>query len=95
MIKACFVRRTLMTSATVLALGGLASAAQQGAESLWWNPAAITRGGAANDIHVTNATIDRTSAAYADTPVQPPILANGRITDASAIVLAVGGRISF
>jgi long-chain fatty acid transport protein len=55
----------------------------------------ITLDGAANYIHFRDATVDKTTAAYAGTPVQTPIVVNGRITGSSAIVLALGGRISF
>ncbi len=55
----------------------------------------ITIDAAANYIDFKNATIDRTTAAYAGTAAQTPILVNGRVEGASAIVLALGGRISF
>jgi long-chain fatty acid transport protein len=42
-----------------------------------------------------DATIDRTTAAYAGTPVQTPILVNGELQDASAIVLSLGARMAF
>jgi long-chain fatty acid transport protein len=42
-----------------------------------------------------DASIDRPTAAYAGTPAQTPILTAGELTDASALVLSVGGRFSF
>lgn len=50
---------------------------------------------AASYISFEDTTIDRTTAAYAGTAVQTPILVNGSLTDASAIVLSLGGRIKF
>lgn len=55
----------------------------------------ITLDGAANYLHLKNATIDKTTAAYAGAPVQTPILVNGRLTGASVVVLAAGARFSF
>jgi long-chain fatty acid transport protein len=42
-----------------------------------------------------DATIDRTTAAYAGTPVQTPIIVNGELQDASALVLSLGARMAF
>jgi long-chain fatty acid transport protein len=56
---------------------------------------AITLDAAANYVHFKNASIDRVTAAYAGTAAQTPILVNGRVTGASALVLGLGGRISF
>ena len=50
---------------------------------------------AGNYLHVSDATIDRTTAAYAGTAVQTPILVNGRLSDAHVIVMALGGRLAF
>jgi len=55
----------------------------------------ITIDAAANYVDFKNASIDRITAAYAGTPAQTPILTNGRLTGAHAIVLAIGGRMSF
>lgn len=46
-------------------------------------------------IKFKDATIDRTTAAYAGTPIQTPILVNGRLEDAHALVLSVGARMAF
>lgn len=50
---------------------------------------------AANYIAFKDATIDRTTAAYAGTAAQTPILVDGTVENASAIVLALGGRFTF
>jgi long-chain fatty acid transport protein len=50
---------------------------------------------AAGYIHFKDASIDRTTAAFAGTPVQTPILVNGELVKAHAIVLSLGGRVSF
>lgn len=50
---------------------------------------------AANYVDFSDATIDRTTAAYAGTAVQTPVLVNGRLEDARAIVLSLGGRVRF
>ena len=42
-----------------------------------------------------NGPINRTTAAYAGTVVQTPILVSGSVTKASALVLSLGGRVSF
>lgn len=88
--------------------------ADQGAESLWWNPAAI--GGVSGvDSHFAISAIlpkgsidnvntlivrpgqtpDRTTAAYAGSAAQTPILVNGGVNDAHAVVLSLGGRLTF
>lgn len=55
----------------------------------------ITLDAAANYVDFKNASIDRVTAAYAGTPVQTPILTNGQLHGARAIILALGGRMSF
>jgi len=50
---------------------------------------------AAAYIAFKDATIDRTTAAYAGTAVQTPILVNGKLEDAHAVVLSLGGRFRF
>lgn len=50
---------------------------------------------AASYIDFKNASIDRTTAAYAGTPVQTPILVNGALQDASAMVFSLGARMAF
>ncbi|WP_232492379.1 OmpP1/FadL family transporter [Novosphingobium kaempferiae] len=50
---------------------------------------------AASYIWFKDATIDRTTAAYAGTPVQTPILVNGELQDASALVFSLGARMAF
>lgn len=55
----------------------------------------ITIDGAASYIHFKNASIDRVTAAYAGTPVQTPILVNGTTHGTHAIILGLGGRMSF
>lgn len=50
---------------------------------------------AANYVDFEDTTIDRTTAAYAGTAVQTPILVNGRLEDARAIVLSLGGSVRF
>jgi long-chain fatty acid transport protein len=49
----------------------------------------------ANYVSIANASIDRTTAGYVGTPVQTPILMNGNLNNAHAIVLALGGRFGF
>ena len=48
-----------------------------------------------NYIDFKDATIDRTTAAYAGTAVQTPILVNGMLRKAHAVVLSLGGRFAF
>lgn len=55
----------------------------------------ITLDAAANYVDFKDASIDRITAAYAGTPVQTPILTNGQLHNARAIILALGGRMSF
>ena len=55
----------------------------------------ITVDAAASYIKFKDATIDRTTAAYAGTPAQTPILVNGTLTDASALVFSLGARVAF
>lgn len=50
---------------------------------------------AANYVDFQDTTIDRVTAAYAGTPVQTPVLVNGRLEGARAIVLSLGGRVRF
>ena len=50
---------------------------------------------AVNYIHFKDASIDRVTAAYAGTAAQTPILVNGRLDGAHAVVLSLGGRLSF
>jgi long-chain fatty acid transport protein len=49
----------------------------------------------ASYVDFANASIDRQTAAYAGTAVQTPILVSGVVEGARAIVLGVGGRMSF
>jgi long-chain fatty acid transport protein len=55
----------------------------------------FTIDGAVSYIKFKDVAINRTTAAYAGTAVQTPILVNGRLDNAHALVLAVGGRFSF
>ncbi|MDO7843795.1 OmpP1/FadL family transporter [Sphingomonas immobilis] len=50
---------------------------------------------AATYIAIDDAVINRTTAAYAGTAAQTPILVNGSLTDAHAVVLSIGGRVHF
>ncbi|SFF73317.1 long-chain fatty acid transport protein [Novosphingobium sp. CF614] len=50
---------------------------------------------AASYIAFKDASIDRTTAAYPGTAVQTPILVDGTLTDASALVLSLGARVAF
>lgn len=50
---------------------------------------------AANYIAFKDAAIDRTTAAFAGTPAQTPILVSGELDKAHAVVLALGGRFAF
>jgi Long-chain fatty acid transport protein len=50
---------------------------------------------AASYISFKDATIDRTTAAYAGTAAQTPILVDGSLTDASALVFSLGARVTF
>ncbi|MBO9723258.1 MAG: outer membrane protein transport protein [Novosphingobium sp.] len=50
---------------------------------------------AASYITFKDTTIDRVTAAYAGTAAQTPILTDGRLTDASALVFSLGARVAF
>lgn len=55
----------------------------------------LTIDGSAMLILFENAAIDRPHAAYAGTPAQTIILSQGRVKNAYAIVLGIGGRFEF
>lgn len=55
----------------------------------------ITLDAAASYVAFHDAAIDRTTAAYAGTPAQTPILVDGRLTGTHVIVLGLGGRVAF
>jgi len=55
----------------------------------------ITIDASASYIAFKDAKIDRVTAAYAGSPVQTPILVNGSLTGAHAVVLSLGGRVRF
>ncbi|MGK6357117.1 OmpP1/FadL family transporter [Sphingomonas sp. DT-207] len=48
-----------------------------------------------NYVSFDNAPIDRPTAAFAGTPAQTPIITSGQLTNASAVVLSLGGRFRF
>ena len=48
-----------------------------------------------NYVHFDKETIDRTTAAYAGTAAQTPIVVNGTLRDAKAFIISVGGRMTF
>lgn len=50
---------------------------------------------AANYVAFADASIDRVTAAYAGTAVQTPILADGALRNAGAVVLSTGARLTF
>ncbi|WP_242095757.1 MULTISPECIES: outer membrane protein transport protein [unclassified Sphingomonas] len=50
---------------------------------------------AANYVDFSNASIDRVTAAYPGTAAQTPILTNGELQNAHAVVLSLGGRMTF
>ncbi len=50
---------------------------------------------AANYVLFKDANINRPAAAYAGSPVQTPIIVDGRLRNANALVLSIGGRMSF
>ncbi|MHC9418055.1 OmpP1/FadL family transporter [Sphingomonas citri] len=50
---------------------------------------------AGNYVDFADTTIDRTTAAYAGTAAQTPVLINGTLTDARALVFSAGGRVRF
>lgn len=56
---------------------------------------ALSIDAAAGYIDFADASIDRTTAAYAGTPVQTPILVNGELQNAHALVLSLGARVHF
>jgi long-chain fatty acid transport protein len=73
-------------------------------DSSRWNFAAgtsinVTKGlgldAAVSYIKFKDASIDRTTAAYAGTPVQTPILVNGAMQNPHALVLSVGAHLKF
>lgn len=55
----------------------------------------FTLDGAVTYVHFEDASIDKTTAAYAGSSVQTPILVDGALKNAEAWVLSVGGRFSF
>ena len=55
----------------------------------------FTLNAAAAYIAFKDETIDRTTAAYAGSAAQTPILVNGGVNDAHAVVLSLGGRLTF
>ncbi|UAK24508.1 OmpP1/FadL family transporter [Sphingomonas nostoxanthinifaciens] len=55
----------------------------------------ITLDAAVSYIDFKNAAINRTTAAYAGTVVQTPILVNGELDKAHAVVAALGARLAF
>jgi long-chain fatty acid transport protein len=50
---------------------------------------------AASYVDFSDTTIDRNTAAYAGTAAQMPIITNGLLKNAHAVVLSMGGRITF
>ncbi|GFE74494.1 MULTISPECIES: OmpP1/FadL family transporter [Novosphingobium] len=50
---------------------------------------------AASYITFKDAPVDRLTAAYAGTAAQTPVITNGRLTDASALVFSLGARVAF
>lgn len=56
---------------------------------------AFTIDAAASYIAFKDASIDRTTAAYAGSVVQTPILVDGELSDASALVFSLGARVAF
>ena len=50
---------------------------------------------AASYVDFSDASIDRVTAAYAGTAAQTPIITNGLLRNAHAVVLSLGGRIKF
>lgn len=55
----------------------------------------ITLDAAGQYVDFSNTTIDRITAAYAGTAVQTPIITNGRLEGARAIVASLGARVTF
>ncbi|WP_288486360.1 outer membrane protein transport protein [uncultured Novosphingobium sp.] len=56
---------------------------------------AITVDAAASYITFKDAPIDRITAAYAGTAAQTPVITNGELRDASALVFSLGARMAF
>jgi long-chain fatty acid transport protein len=56
---------------------------------------AFTIDAAASYITFKDASIDRITAAYAGTPVQTPVITNGTLENASALVFSLGARMAF
>ena len=56
---------------------------------------AVTIDGAASYVAFKDASIDRLTAAYAGTAAQTPILVDGRVDHAHAVVLSLGGHLHF
>ncbi|PEQ13868.1 aromatic hydrocarbon degradation protein [Novosphingobium sp. PC22D] len=56
---------------------------------------AFTIDAAASYISFKDAPIDRPTAAYAGTPAQTPVLVDGELRDASALVFSLGARVRF
>ncbi|WP_277969455.1 OmpP1/FadL family transporter [Sphingomonas echinoides] len=50
---------------------------------------------AASYVDFSDTTIDRVTAAYAGTPAQTPVVTNGLLRNAHAVVLSLGGRVTF
>ena len=50
---------------------------------------------AANYVKIDDVPIDRLTAAYAGTPVQTPVVTNGFLRDASALIISAGAHIGF
>jgi long-chain fatty acid transport protein len=50
---------------------------------------------AASYIDFKDESIDRVTAAYAGTVVQTPVITNGSLQDASALVFSLGARMAF
>lgn len=50
---------------------------------------------AANYLKIDDAPVNRTTAAYAGTAAQTPIIVNGLLNNAHVVVLSLGGRVAF
>jgi long-chain fatty acid transport protein len=55
----------------------------------------ITIDAAAEYIAFDHSSVDRQTIAFEGTPVATPVLTNGRLAGAHAIVLGLGGRFNF
>ncbi|WP_380779600.1 OmpP1/FadL family transporter [Sphingomonas sp. R86520] len=55
----------------------------------------MTLDAAASYVDFSDTTIDRVTAAYAGTAAQTPIITNGLLENAHAVVLSLGGRLTF